>query len=160
MFANVPISGAYKLCREDIGKVAISKCCLIIDEAAIDYDGKEWKKVGQELNEWLRYFRHAKCDLYLYSQSAEDMLILFRRLCYGWYELHKPIFFVPFFVAFKIRRRVTVNPNTHKIEDLYEEMSPKILKLITAKYCWGPRYFKYFDSYSLKELPTKEWELW
>jgi len=158
VFSNVPLKGAYMLQKEDLGTYMVERATIILDEASIDFNNREYRNLSANINYFLRYHRHFKTDIYVFSQSSNDMDITFRRLCHEYYRIQRAIPFVPFFVAVKIRHYIGVRNNN--IEDIFEEVTPKILALFQNKYCFGPFYFSMFDSYQHKELPQKDWKKW
>ena len=91
VFSNVPITGAYQLnAKEDIGHFMIEDAKIIIDEAGIEYNNRNY----------------------------EDMDVTLRRLAQNFYVVRRSL--VPFcVVARRIRRKVGVDEHTKQIMDLY-----------------------------------------
>ena len=83
------------------------------------------------------------------------MDITLRRLAQNYYVVKKSL--IPFCVVFRrIRRKVGIDDNTHQIIDKYY-----FLPLgLGSKWIFSPPLWKLFNSYSRKELPEKQWEVW
>ena len=91
----------------------------------------------------------------VFSQSYEDMDVTLRRLAQNFYVVRKSL--VPFcVVARRIRRKVGVDEQTKQIMGLY---SMGVAGWDTQR-IFSPPLWKLFNSYSRKELPEKEWEVW
>jgi len=154
VYSNVPITGAYKLEPHlDIGRYMLEKCLIIIDEAGIDYNNRSYKNLSQEEIRYFKYHRHYKASVVIFSQSYDDMDITLRRLAQRYYVVKRSI--IPFVVLRKtIGRKVGINETTHDIQDQY------FFKPLGTKRYFAPRYWKYFNTYSHKTLPIKEWGKW
>lgn len=156
VYSNVPITGAYQLDpQSDIGKVMVCDGKVIIDEAGIEYNNRNFKTFGQDAIYWYKYHRHYECSVDVFSQSFDDMDITLRRLAQNYYVVKKSL--IPYCVVFRrIRRKVGIDDNTHQIIDKYY-----FLPLgLGSKWIFSPPLWKLFNSYSRKELPEKEWEIW
>lgn len=156
VYSNVPITGAYALDpQQDIGKVMISDGKVIIDEAGIEYNNRNFKTFGQDAIYWYKYHRHYECSVDVFSQSYEDMDITLRRLAQNYYVVKKSL--LPFFIVCKrIRRKVGIDEHTHQIIDKYYFGFP----FLDSKWVFSPPLWKLFNSYSRKELPAKTWDIW
>ena len=155
VYSNVPITGAYKLDpKEDIGTYMIEDAKVIIDEAGIEYNNRNYKSFPQEAIYFYKYHRHYKVSVDVFSQSYEDMDVTLRRLAQNFYVVRRSL--VPFYiVARRIRRRVGIDER-QQIADLYSMGLP----ILDTKRIFSPPLWKLFNSYSRKELPAKKWERW
>lgn len=156
VYSNVPITGAYQLdAKNDIGKYMIEDAKVIIDEAGIEYNNRNFKSFPQDAIYFYKYHRHYKTSVDVFSQSYEDMDVTLRRLAQNFYVVRRSL--VPFcIVARRIRRKVGVDEQTKQIADLYAMGLP----VLDTKRIFSPPLWKLFNSYSRKELPKKEWEQW
>lgn len=156
VYSNVPITGAYQLnAKEDIGNYMIEDAKIIIDEAGIEYNNRNFKTFPQEAIYFYKYHRHYRTSVDVFSQSFEDMDVTLRRLAQNFYVVRKS--FVPFcVVARRIRRKVGVDDQTKQIADLYSMGLP----VLDTKRIFSPPLWKMFNSYSRKELPKKDWSVW
>lgn len=156
VYSNVPITGAYQLdAKQDIGFYMIENAKIIIDEAGIEYNNRNFKSFPPESIYYYKYHRHYKTSVDVFSQSYEDMDITLRRLAQNFYVVRKSL--IPFcIVARRIRRKVGVDENTKQIADLYSMGFP----VFDTKRIFSPPLWKLFNSYSRKELPVKDWPVW
>ena len=156
VYSNVPITGAYQLdAKNDIGFYMIQNAKIIIDEAGIEYNNRNFKSFPPESIYFYKYHRHYQTSVDVFSQSYEDMDITLRRLAQNFYVVRKSL--IPFcVVARRIRRKIGVDENTHQIADLYSMGLP----VFDTKRIFAPSLWKLFNSYSRKELELKEWETW
>lgn len=156
VYSNVPITGAYQLnAKDDIGKYMIQDAKIIIDEAGIEYNNREFKTFPKDAIYFYKYHRHYQTSVDVFSQSFDDMDVTLRRLAQNFYVVRKSL--VPFcVVARRIRRKVGVDEQTKQIADLYSMGLP----LLDTKRIFSPPLWKLFNSYSRKELPRKDWPIW
>lgn len=156
VFSNVPITGACQLDpQKDIGVNMIVGGKVIIDEAGIEYNNRNFKAFPPAAVYWYKYHRHYQCSVDVFSQSYEDMDITLRRLAQNYYVVKKSL--LPKFVVCKrIRRKVGIDENTHQIIDHYYFGFP----ILDTKWIFSPPLWKLFNSFSRKELPEKEWPVW
>ena len=79
-FSNVPIKGALLFETSDLGVYDISDGCMVLDEAGIAFNNRKFKTLSQSTIEWLKLHRHYGIrDIYVFSQSYDDMDITLRR---------------------------------------------------------------------------------
>lgn len=156
VYSNVPITGTYKLePQEDIGRYMIVDGRVIIDEAGIEYNNRNFKAFPPEAIYWYKYHRHYECNVDVFSQSYEDMDITLRRLAQNYFVVKRSL--IPKFIVIKkIRRKVGIDDNTHQIIDKYYFGLP----FLDTKWVFCPPLWKLFNSFSRKQLPEKEWEIW
>ncbi len=156
VYSNVPITGALQLDpQRDIGKYMMVGGKVIIDEAGIEYNNRNFKAFPPDAIYWYKYHRHYQCSVDVFSQSYEDMDITLRRLAQNYYVVKKS--FLPYFVVCKrIRRKVGIDENTHQIIDHYYFGLP----VLGTKWIFTPPLWKLFNSFSRKELPEKAWPVW
>lgn len=156
VYSNVPITGAFALDpKTDVGTYMMSDGKVIIDEAGIEYNNRNFKSFPPAAVYWYKYHRHYQCSVDVFSQSYEDMDITLRRLAQNYFVVKKSI--IPFCVVCKrIKRKVGIDDNTHQIIDKYYFGLP----IISSKWVFAPPLWKLFNSFSRKELPEKEWKVW
>lgn len=156
VYSNVPITGAFKLdAKKDIGHYMIADAKIIIDEAGIEYNNRNFKAFPPEAIYFYKYHRHYQTSVDVFSQSYEDMDVTLRRLAQNFYVVRRSL--VPFCVTCRlIRRKVGVDDMTHQIADLYSMGFP----VLDTRRIFCPPLWKMFNSYSRKELPRKEFAIW
>lgn len=153
-FSNVPIKGAYKYDISDIGKFDISDCELIIDECSIEYNNRNYKNMPKQSIDWFKLYRHYHVrNIYVFSQSFDDMDITLRRLATELWLCRRSI--IPFlFTTKRIAKTIRIDENTHQIIDGYEFV------LFSKKWTFAPRFWSMFDSYSAPQLESKTFTIY
>ncbi|WP_295766034.1 zonular occludens toxin domain-containing protein [uncultured Oscillibacter sp.] len=156
VWSNVPIAGTLRLnAREDIGVHMIRDGKMIIDEAGVEFNSRNYKTFPQTAIKFFKYHRHYGVSVDVFSQSFEDMDVTLRRLAQNFYVVKKSV--LPFFIVTKrIRRRVGIDDKTHQLCDAYFFGLP----ILDTKWIFCPPLWKMFDSYDFEELPEKEWTKW
>ena len=155
VWSNVPITGTYKLdVTADIGVHHIEKGRIIIDEAGIEYNNRNYKNLPMRQIEFFKYHRHYSTAIDVLSQSYEDMDITLRRLAQNYYVVTKSR--LPFFIKIRsIGRRVGIDENTHQIIDEFYWRC-----FLYTRRVFTPTLWKLFNTKSHKKLITKDWEKW
>lgn len=156
VYSNVPITGAYALNPQlDVGRAMIKEGKVIIDEAGIEYNNRNFKAFPPDAIYWYKYHRHYQCSVDVFSQSYEDMDVTLRRLAQNYFVVKKSL--IPLCITCKkIRRKVGIDENTNQIIDKYYFGLP----ILDTQWVFSPPLWKLFNSFSRKELPEKEWEVW
>ena len=155
VWSNVPITGTYKLdVNKDIGIHHIEKGRIIIDEAGIEYNSRNYKNLPMHQIEFFKYHRHYSTAIDVFSQSYEDMDITLRRLAQNYYVVTKSR--LPYFIKVRcIGRRIGIDENTHQIIDEYRWRC-----FLFTRRIFSPTLWKLFNTKSRKQLREKNWECW
>lgn len=154
VWSNVPITGCFKIePKDDIGKFNITNGRLIIDEAGIEYNNRDFKNFSQESTYFYKYHRHYQLNVDIFSQGYDDMDKKLRTLASGMYLIKKSI--IPFFICKKkISKRVGIDTNTKQVIDEY------FFAPFGTRWIFTPPLWKMFNTYSRKTLPDKPWTSW
>ncbi len=154
VWSNVPIKGAYKVePKEDIGKYLMQNGTLLIDEAGIEYNNRDYKKFSQESTYFYKFHRLYKMNVCIFSQGFDDMDKKLRTLATHLYVCKKSV--LPFLIRrYQISKRVGINDITKDICDEYYKVP------FSSKWIFSPSLWTMFDSFSTKPLPEKDWSLW
>lgn len=156
VWSNVPIHGCYQLnAKKDIGVYMIRDGKMIIDEAGVEFNNRDYKAFPKTAVHFFKYHRHYGVSVDVFSQSFEDMDVTLRRLAQNFYVVKRSLF--PFFVVTKrIRRKVGIDEMSHQLVDAYSFGVP----ILDTKWVFCPPLWKMFDSYDTPDLPEKEWSCW
>lgn len=156
VWSNVPITGSYAVdAQKDLGRRLISGGRLIIDEAGVEFNNRNFKSFPQETIYFFKYHRHYKLAVDVLSQSYEDMDITIRRLARHMYVVKQSL--IPGFVCIRrIRRRVGIDDSTHQIIDEYSWGLP----VLDSRWIFSRPLYKLFNSYSCKTLPDEPFRPW
>lgn len=154
VWSNVPITGAYKLePKDDIGRYMICGGRVIIDEAGLEYNNREFKSFSKNALYFYKYHRHYQCAVDVFSQGFDDMDKKIRTLAQKLYVVKKSI--LPWFICRKeIRKRVGINTMSKEIIDEYYFVP------FGSKYIFSPPLWKLFNTISREQFPEKDWERW
>lgn len=152
-FCNFRVRGTYFFnVRKDFGVYNISDCDILIDEASIEFSNRDWKSFPDTMVYATRMHRHAHIGtISIFSQGFDDMDLTFRRLAVKTFMLKK---ITPWFTVCRpIVMFSDVDRETHQIVTGYK------YKVGFPKIVFMPLYWKMFDSFELKKLPDKDFEL-
>lgn len=163
VYSNVPIKGALKIDRSDIGKFDISNGMLLIDEAGIDFNNRFGTRKGssmalnEDATQWLKLYRHYKIDKFACFSQRVDIDVTIRGLADRVYLLKKTR--IPYIVVFVgVKKVLTVdvppNSNTGQLVDGYK------LRASDFHMIWTPPLWKMFDTYDAPIMPKKEYLTW
>lgn len=160
VFSNMPIKGAYILKIEEIGHYDMDDSILLIDEAGIDFDNRDYSKNFKDKKRlsWFKLVRHHHGAVFLFSQSWTDMDVKIRNLACKYWYVHRSI--IPFFVsACPVKKSFGINENEKKPDDIYSIPHP-LLRPFFEHRVFGPLYWKLFDSWECDKLPVKSYDHW
>lgn len=152
VFSNVEVKGCYMLDpRADIGKYNITNALVIIDECGIEFSNRDFKTFTKEQNKWFKLYRHARCDIVIFSQSYEDMDKKLRLLANRYFLVERSL--IPRFIRVRrITKKIAINDTDRQIIDAYDFVP------FSRRLYFGPLYWKYFDSYAMPSYPSKDWQ--
>lgn len=140
-----------------LGKYDLSDSLIIIDEASIFVDSRDYKMFSNQLRDFILLHRHYNCSIYLFSQGWDRIDKTFRVITEKVYYLKKG--FLPHTtIIYPLMYGVYIPSSSADKDGEYGEISqgyklPPLLNRIFATRFNRKPYYKYFDSYSVKELP-------
>lgn len=154
VLTNFPFPGASKLDFNTLGKVDYDDCLILIDEAMMYMDSRDFKNFSEYLKQFFSQHRKMNIDIILASQSYDDTDKKVRNLTVNLFHCVR----LPFFSLFRL---TAIEPffdiKMDKIASGYEWGRSQII--------WGKPLFKLFDSYQqIKETELEpplyvEWDL-
>jgi len=164
VYSNRALAGAYKINCQEIGKFDFivnqngflkRGGVLIIDEAGIDFNNREYKSFNIDMIEFFKLHRHYKLDIYVITQGI-DIDLTIRRLITKWYKV----------VPYKIFNIISTNyaemlavEQQLMIENGEWKMKYEIKKGVTLKIDIM-KMVKLFNSFEIPELPKIEFKKW
>lgn len=152
VYSNVPIKGTYKVERGDIGKYLIQDCVLIIDEASLEYNNRDFKNFAASENKFYSLHRHYCVECIFFSQGWEDADKRIRTLAQRLYYVKRSL--IPGFIIRKeIKKTIDISQDKQIIDGY--NFVPFSGRWIYCRPLW-----KLFDSFDAPELPAKDWEQW
>lgn len=151
VLSNFAIKGTYILEKKDIGHYDMTNTLLILDEAGVDFDNRNWKNnLDQDQVYFFKHHRHYNSDIVLFSQSL-DMDCKLRNLATKLKVVKSSI--IPFFIVTKtIAKKIDINKETGEIIDRYYWIP------LSGKRYFSPKAWKLFNSYTRRELEIKDFE--
>lgn len=150
VYSNMPIIGARQFDKSDLGTWLMEDCLVLWDEVGVDANSRNFKNnFTQSQIKWLKYHRHERAMVMIFSQGFDDMDKIVRTLSTAAFVVRKGLFNT---ITYKrIAKRPDIDEITHKPDDIYSFV-PLSTKRIYARSAW-----KYFDSYSRLGLPERSW---
>lgn len=160
VYSTEPLPGAIKFDVQDVGQKHFpEKSVVLIDEVGMIWDNRDYKNFRPEVRNWFKYQRHAKCRVYLFSQTF-DIDLKLRNLTDDMYMMVNVLGVLSY--GKRIRRRlVVVKPSPEAESRIADELV--ISPFFTAPFggrmfTWLPKYARFFDSYSIWDMPDMEGE--
>lgn len=171
IYTNFDCAGCEKIDFFQIGKVYIENSLVIIDEAGIFADSRDYKTFPKYITEFLILSRHYGVDFAFFSQSWGDSDKKIRSLAQRLYYVKRGYIF-PFVKFKRIYKEIVVDEVTHDIVEGYRFANLKEIFLFLLNpfrflgfvkrhgpllgKVFAPKYYKYFDSYD-RPLVLADW---
>ena len=160
VYCTEPLDGCYLINYDDIGfKQIPPNSVLLVDEAGMVWDNRNFKNFKAEVRDWFKLQRHYKVKVILFSQTfdidkklrdlTDDMYLCVNvARVFSW--------------AKRIRRKIVLTQPTGEFPARIDEalqfdlflfwpFGARILTFI-------PKYAKYFDSHKVPVLPEKHYD--
>lgn len=151
VYSNVPIVGTIPYSAEDLGVFQLENGRVILDEAGIEFNNRDFKSFKKSALMFFKLHRHYGLSIDVFSQGWDDMDKKIRTLAQRYYLVKRSI--IPFFIVkVPIRRRIGVNEFTKEICDTYS-IDHGLLSLFTCERIFAPSCWKLFDSFECPSLP-------
>lgn len=164
VYCNVPISvpGVTHIDNSCIGKYNLHDGLILIDEATIFADSREFKNFGKEKVEYFLLHRHFNVDIILYCQQWDAVDRKIRTITDRVYYVYKGFLIGPWITNYyRIPYGIIIpDPNKanggEKLGDIVQGYAkPNILvRLFCTKRLFRPKYYKYFDSWDCPPRPA------
>lgn len=160
VYSNVDeIEGVIPISADDIGKFNLHDGLLLFDEAGIEYNNRlsvskkspssgQYKGMTQDAIKWFKLSRHFKVDVVIFSQ-AQDFDVTLRRLASKIFIVRKSL--IPCFSSYKRLAAHWVTDQSTGDPRLEWTFVP-----FSTRWVFRPRYYKYFNSYNVPDLPMLE----
>lgn len=152
VYCNHHVLGANKIDSRDLGACDLNECIIIIDEAQLHYDNRDFKTFSKENKYFFSNFRHHKIEVYIISQSFEDLDVKIRRQAQRIYIMQP--FIKGTILMQKVRMKFGVSEDQTNIITMYKTS----IFGIRIKFSFPA--WKFFNSYSKPSLPSFQTELW
>lgn len=172
VYVNTPdldISGLIHIENLDLGKYDIRDGLVLIDEATIAYDSRDYKNHSKDFIQYMLLHRHYNVDIELFSQQWDGVDRKIRIITDRVFYLYKGLitgkwvtkyYRIPYGIIIPDGRKQQNGSNLGEIIQGY--CKPNIIERIFAHRLWRPKYYKYFDSWdcpTLEQLPDDRFNL-
>lgn len=162
VYGNVKMSipGYTYIDNECIGKYDLSNCLLLIDEATLFADSRDFRNFNGTRLEYFLEHRHFKCDIFLFTQQWDGVDRKIRVITDRVYYVYKSPFTRLFFSKYYRIPYGIIIPDPKKDSQKLGEIiqgyckPPLITRLFSVHYVFRPKYYKYFDSFEKPLLPS------
>lgn len=153
---NIP--GVTFIDNDCIGKYELRDCLVLIDEATLFADSRDYKKFDKSRMEYFLEHRHRNADIVLFTQQWDGVDKKIRVITDRVYYVFKPMLLghwlskcwrIPYGILFPDPRKTG-----DKLGEIIQGYSkPNLFVRLFAVRLWRPLYYKYFDSWELTPLP-------
>lgn len=159
VYSNVSLTvpGITFIDNSVIGKYELRDCLLLIDEATLFADSRDFKNFDKGKLEYFLEHRHRNADIVLFTQQWDGVDRKIRVITDRVYYVYKGIFTgkwisscykIPYGILFPDKR------NGDKLGEIVQGYSkPPFFVRLFATRILRPKYYKYFDSWELSPLP-------
>lgn len=163
IYTNFPVKHPYifQIDNDMIGHYNFENCLLIIDEATLFADNRDYKSFDKAKRDFFMLHRHYKCDIALFHQEAGGVDKKIRSITDGCFYIKKLKFRPWRSKVIRLQYKVAIPESKgladgegHELTDdvvMGYCMPSKIVQLFTPSFN-RRRYYKFFDSYDKKEL--------
>lgn len=163
VFTNFNVNHPYvfKIDNDMIGKYNFENCLLIIDEATLFADNRDYKSFDKSKRDFFMLHRHYNCDIYLFHQEAGGVDKKIRSITDGCYYIKKCKLRPWRTKVIKLQYKVAIPESKGLVDgeghELTEDvvmgycMPSKISQMLSLSFD-RRRLYKYFDSYERPEL--------
>lgn len=153
---DLMIAGVRLIDINDLGDfVPVSNSLLLVDEVGMIWDNRNFKSFKPSVRDFFKLQRHYKVLVYLASQTF-DIDKKLRDLTDAMY-LHVNLFGV-LSIGKRIFKSITLTESTSEAESRIAE-NLKFAPVWNWSFTWIPKYRKYFDSFSLPDMPEIEYSV-
>ncbi len=142
-----------------LGKYELRDCLILIDEAMVVCGDRDYKAFGKEKIEFFVMHRHYSTDVVLFSQEADGVDKKVRSISADMYYVKKGALLGHWFsTIYKIPYGIVWPSENDNGENLGKivmgYMKPSILSRLFARRIYRPFYYRYFDSWEVRQLPA------
>lgn len=163
---DIKVPGIIHIDNDCIGKYNISNGLLLIDEATLFADSRDYKSFSKDKLAYFLEHRHFNVDIFLFTQQWDGVDRKIRVITDRVYYVFRGLFTGLFMTSFYRIPYGIIIPDPKKDkggsaqlgEIIQGYCKPSLLKRIFCNHIFRPKYYKYFDSfdtYYLPDLPSQ-----
>lgn len=158
VLTNFYCEGCELIEYQDLGHYDISDAYILLDEITLDADSRNFKQFDEWHKSFFLLHRHYNCQIVYFTQQYDGVDKKIRDLTHDLYFVRK---LGPFSCARRIWRVLDINEQTKEIVQGYRFSNLfEIIFSHPRKWCFRPRWYKFFDSFErplLPEYPFRKW---
>lgn len=155
IYGNVPMSipNYTYIDNECIGKYDLSDCLILIDEATLFADSRDYKNIKKDVVEYFLEHRHFNADICLFTQQWDGVDRKIRVITDRVYYVYKPKLFGKWWsCCYQIPYGIIIpDPKKSDSEKLGEIVQgyckPSWFVRVFSPKLFRPTYYRYFDSF-------------
>lgn len=141
-----------------VGKYQLEDCMIIVDEAAIECGNRDYKSFAKERVEFFMTHRHYNARVVLFSQQPDGIDVKIRDLTDAMFYIKKGLLTGPWFSSvYRIPYDLVWPDENSNGENLGKivmgYLKPSFFARLLARRIYRPKYYPYFDSWEVKQLP-------
>lgn len=152
---SLRVPGATYIDNECIGKYDLSYSLILIDEAQLFADNRDYKSFSSELKEFFFGHRHEHVDIYLFSQQWDSLDKKIRSITDRVYYVYKTkltgflfsnYYRIPYDIIIPDPKR-----NQQSLGEIIQGYCkpPVLVRIFGTKRLYRPKYYPYFDSFEV-----------
>lgn len=155
---NIP--GVHLIQFDDIGIYEFTDSLILIDEASVFCDNRDWKNFSKHKIAFMMLHGHYNCDFCFFSQSYNGYDSKLRSITSNVYYVRRGLFFskytrIPYGIIIPDRKD---NAGSRFGEIIEGYCKPSFFIRLFSPRVLRCRYFKYFNSFS-RPLKLKTWSV-
>ena len=163
VYSNVACSipGVTFITNDCIGQFELRDCLLLIDEATLFADSRDYKNFSKGRLSYFLEHRHRNADIVLFTQQWDGVDRKIRTITDRVYYIKKGFLFGRWFsTCYRIPYDIIIpdpkkNNGGEKLGEIIQGYcKPPFLVRLFALRVYRPRYYPFFDSWELDELPS------
>lgn len=160
VFTNFDCVGCYKISFQQLENYLIEDSLILLDELMLDADNRGYKSFPLGIRDFLTLHRHCGTDIIYVTQAYDKVDVKIRALTQDLWYMSKSV--IPFCSQFTSARRIyrKIHISEEKAELTLGYRFCNFLELLFVsnfKSVFRPFYYKYFDSYDLGSLGSRDW---
>lgn len=162
VYSNVPVDypGITLIKNTWIGRFDLSNALILIDEATLFADSRDYKSFSQPYKQFFLLHRHYHCDIFLFTQQWDGVDKKIRVITDRVYYVTKnKLFFRSWTKCMRIPYGIIIpdskKSSGEKLGEIIQGYSkpPFLIRLFSMR-IYRPRYYKYFDSFEAPPFPA------
>lgn len=160
VFSNVKLNlnGLIYIENKDIGTYQLEDGLLLIDEATLEFDSRDYKNFSKRLVTFFLLHRHYNVDIELFTQQWDGVDRKIRVITDRVFYIYKGIFTGHWFSRYyRVPYGIIIPDPKNSSEKLGEIIQgyakPGLIGRIFGGWIFRPKYYKLFDSWEAPRLP-------